>query len=164
MPGAPQHPCHETTPPLSFSTRLRTNTFRALSLTGTLAARVLTGCERSPRSLAQDARGTSPTHRITMPHVAALTHRLWLADQLLRQGADPNARMLSRSGVAHALCEGERRAKTARSSGPGGSSRVQAYRGAVPFFVGSQSADSLMEEHSATALRNAIHGSVFSGT
>ncbi len=38
-----------------------------------------------------DARYASPEHGLTLLHLAAMTHRLWLVDKLLAEGADPNA-------------------------------------------------------------------------
>ncbi len=40
-----------------------------------------------------DARYATPQHGITLLHLAAMTHRFWLVEQLLAEGADPNARM-----------------------------------------------------------------------
>ncbi len=40
-----------------------------------------------------DARYATPEHGITLLHIAAATHRLWLVEQLLAEGADPNARL-----------------------------------------------------------------------
>ncbi len=41
----------------------------------------------------------TPKHGLTMLHLAALTHRLWLVEQLLAEGADPNARLHSKEGM-----------------------------------------------------------------
>ncbi len=55
----------------------------------------------------QDARATSPAHKLTMLHLAAFTHRYWLVEKLLAEGADPNAQALvheqDEQGITHAV-------------------------------------------------------------
>ncbi len=55
----------------------------------------------------RDARACSPTHRITPLHLAAATQETELVQQLLRDGADPNARMLSRPEGKTTLAPGD---------------------------------------------------------
>ncbi len=55
----------------------------------------------------RDARAASATHRLTMLHLAAATHEVELVEQLLRDGADPNARMLSRPEKGGKLAPGD---------------------------------------------------------
>ncbi len=45
-----------------------------------------------------DARYATSEHRLTMLHLAAMSHRYWLVEKLLAEGADPNAVAL---GKAH---------------------------------------------------------------
>ncbi len=55
----------------------------------------------------RNARAVSPTHRITPLHLAAAAQEPELVRQLLDEGADPNARMLSRPAEGCGLAPGD---------------------------------------------------------
>ncbi len=49
----------------------------------------------------------SPKYKLTMLHLAAATHRFWLVEKLLAEGADPNMRAMYRPFQNQALATGE---------------------------------------------------------
>ncbi len=51
-----------------------------------------------------DATYATPGHGITLLHLAALTQRLWLVEELLQKGADAKARMRHAKGSDTPLC------------------------------------------------------------